>query len=65
VTVLPCHLGDVEPTLVRVSPQVLGRRPMFLVVHPDLARVARVRVVMDFVVEMMTSEARLLEGARP
>jgi DNA-binding transcriptional LysR family regulator len=63
LTVLPCHLGDVEPTLVRVAPQVLGTRPMFLVVHPDMARVARVRVVMDFVVEMMTGEARLLEGA--
>jgi DNA-binding transcriptional LysR family regulator len=31
VTVLFCHLGDVEPTLVRVSRQVLGMRPMFLV----------------------------------
>jgi len=48
VTVLPCHLGDVEPTLVRVSAQVLGTRPMFLVVHPDLARVAGVPVVMDY-----------------
>jgi hypothetical protein len=30
-----------------------------------MARVARVRVVMDFVLEMITSEARLLEGAIP
>jgi DNA-binding transcriptional LysR family regulator len=64
VTVLPCHLGDVEPTLARLAPDVLGARPMFLVVHPDMARVARVRVVMDFVVDMMTSEAALLHGAR-
>jgi len=65
VTVLPCHLGDVESTLVRLAPAVLGSRPMFLVVHPDLARVARVRVVMDFLIEIMTEEATLLEGARP
>jgi DNA-binding transcriptional LysR family regulator len=63
VTVLPCFLGDGEPTLVRVAPAVLGSRPMFLVVHPDLARVARVRVVMDFIVEIMTEEATHLRGA--
>jgi DNA-binding transcriptional LysR family regulator len=62
LTVLPCFLADVEPTLVRLSPAVLGTRPMFLVVHPDLARVARVRVVMDFIVEIMTGEAALLQG---
>jgi DNA-binding transcriptional LysR family regulator len=62
VTVLPCFLGDSEPSLVRLAPQHLGARPMYLVVHPDRARVARVRVVMDFIIEMMTGEARLLEG---
>jgi DNA-binding transcriptional LysR family regulator len=63
LTVLPGFLADVEPTLVRLSPAVLGTRPMFLVVHPDLARVARVRVVMDFIVEIITGEAALLQGA--
>jgi DNA-binding transcriptional LysR family regulator len=62
VTVLPCFLCDVEPTLVRLAPQHLGSRPMYLVAHPDRARVARVRVVMDFIIEMMTGEAKLLEG---
>jgi hypothetical protein len=31
---------------------VLGQRPIYLVVHPDMARVARVRAVMDFVIEV-------------
>jgi DNA-binding transcriptional LysR family regulator len=65
VTVLPCFLGDVEPTLARLAPKHLGTRPMYLVVHPDRARVARVRVVMDFVAEIMSAEAQLLNGARP
>jgi hypothetical protein len=36
---------------------------MYLVAHPDRARVARIRVVMDFIIEMMTSESQLLHGA--
>ena len=64
VTVLPCFLGDVEPSLARLAPALLGSRPMYLVAHPDRARIARVRVVMDFVAQMMTSEAQLLHGAR-
>jgi DNA-binding transcriptional LysR family regulator len=62
VSVLPCLLGDVEPTLVRLAPAILGARPMFLVVHPDRATVARVRVVMDYIAEIMAAESKLLEG---
>jgi DNA-binding transcriptional LysR family regulator len=64
VTVLPCFLGDAEPTLRRLAAKHLGSRPMYLVVHPDRARVARVRVVMDFIAEMMAAESQLLHGAR-
>ena len=34
---------------------------IFLVVHPNLARVARVRAVMDFVVALFTRDAELSE----
>ena len=64
VTVLPCFLGDPEPSLQRLAAKNLGSRPMHLVVHPDRARVARVRVVMDFITEIMTAESQLLHGAR-
>jgi hypothetical protein len=30
----------------------------YLVVHQDLARVARVRVVMDFAIDLLTTEAK-------
>jgi hypothetical protein len=44
---------------------VLGGRDIFLVVHPDLVRVARVRAVMDFVVELFAKDAALWSGASP
>ena len=63
VAVLPCFLAAAEPALRRLTPQVLGARDVFLVVHPDLARVARVRAVMDFLVETFERDAPVWSGA--
>jgi len=65
VAAIPCFLGDAEPTLVRLTPELIGERDIFLVVHPDLARVARVRVVIDFLVATMAREAAFLSGRGP
>jgi len=46
----PCWMGDPETALRRVGGATIGARDVFLVVHPDLAKVARVRAVVDFVV---------------
>jgi DNA-binding transcriptional LysR family regulator len=62
IAAIPCLLGDAETTLVRLTPDLIGERDMFLVVHPDLARIARVRVVMDFFVERFAAEASILSG---
>jgi DNA-binding transcriptional LysR family regulator len=62
LTVLPCFLGDDEPSLARVTDRVLGTRDVFLVVHPDLAKVGRVRAVMDFVTSTFEAEAALWKG---
>jgi DNA-binding transcriptional LysR family regulator len=64
VSVLPCFMSDPEPALRRLAPQVLGGRDIFLVAHPDVARVARVRAVMDFVVESFERDAALWSGER-
>jgi DNA-binding transcriptional LysR family regulator len=64
ITVLPCFLGDVEPVLARLTPRLLGSRDVFVVVHPDLARTARVRAVMDFVIEALAKDAALWSGVR-
>ena len=60
--VLPCFLGDPEKALRRLTPRVLGSRDIFLVAHPDLARIARVRAVMDFIVEAFVRDAALWSG---
>jgi DNA-binding transcriptional LysR family regulator len=62
IAVVPCFLAEREDAIVRLTPQVLGSRDVVLVVHPDLARVARVRVVMDFLIERMTRDAGVLAG---
>ena len=62
VVALPCFVADVEPTLERLTPRVIGVRVMELVVHPDAAKVAKVRAVMDFVIELFVDERRLLRG---
>jgi DNA-binding transcriptional LysR family regulator len=62
VAVVPCFVAEREAGLVRLTPEVLGARDVFLVVHPDMARVARVRVVMEFLVDRFARDAELLSG---
>jgi hypothetical protein len=52
----------VEHSTVSRRLAALGSRDAWLVVHPDLARVPRVRVVMEFVVAVMTEEAASFRG---
>jgi len=65
ISAVPCFFAEGEPRLRRLTPRVLGGRDIFLVVHPDLVRVARVRAVMDFVVELFAKDAALWSGASP
>ena len=61
ISAVPCFFAESEPRLRRLTPRILGGRDIFLVVHPDLARVARVRAVMDFVVELFARDAAAVE----
>jgi DNA-binding transcriptional LysR family regulator len=62
LTVLPCQVAEAEPGLRRLAPDVLGTRTLSLVVHPDLARVARVRAVMDFLAEVIARDRAQMTG---
>jgi DNA-binding transcriptional LysR family regulator len=62
IAVVPCFVAAREETMVRLTPEVLGSRDIMLVVHRDLSRAARVRVVMDFLIEHFTREAAVLSG---
>jgi DNA-binding transcriptional LysR family regulator len=59
---LPCVCGDAEPSLERALPRPIGHHDLWLVVHPDVKSSARVRVVMDFVTELVLAETPLLSG---
>jgi DNA-binding transcriptional LysR family regulator len=63
LAVLPCYLGDIDPTLQRVGP-VLNEvwADQWLLVHRDLRELARVRRVMDALVTLFQEQKSLLEG---
>jgi DNA-binding transcriptional LysR family regulator len=51
--ILPCLAADNDPDLLRLLPPERVRSvPLWLVVHRDLLRTARVRVVMDFLADV-------------
>lgn len=60
---LPCIMGDTESGLVRVfGPDVLGSLELWLMARNDLAQLAHVRAVMEFVVDAVKRHKARLEG---
>jgi DNA-binding transcriptional LysR family regulator len=63
---LPCYLGDTDARLVRVRPPIAEMTTaLWVLTHPDLARTARVRLLMDYVSAALGKQRPLLEGQRP
>ena len=63
LTALPCMVGDVEIGLERVfGPDTLGSLEMWLMTRNDLAQLAHVRAVMEFVVDAVKRHRSPLEG---
>ena len=64
--VLPCFLGDGEPSLIRRSePDPNLTTELWLLTHPDLRRTARVRALMEHLDGAIRSLAPLLAGQVP
>lgn len=59
---LPCFAVAHQLGLVRVTPRVIARRQIVLAVHPDLAKVARVRATLDFLLELFERDRVLWSG---
>ena len=60
---LPCIMGDAESGLQRVfGPDVLGGLELWLMARNDLAQLAHVRAVMEFVVDAVRRHKASLEG---
>jgi DNA-binding transcriptional LysR family regulator len=65
VTMLPCFLAEAEPSLRRLTADVLAARPMWMVFHPDVVQIKRVRTVIDFISAVVAREAHALRGDGP
>jgi DNA-binding transcriptional LysR family regulator len=66
VAPLPCYLGDRDPALLRVRgpiPAMAAR--MWVLIHPDLRRVVRIRAFVDFMLPALERMRALLEGRAP
>lgn len=63
---LACFIGDLEPSLKRVP----GAQPdiewdLWLLWHRDLRKTARVRLLVDYLAEVIGRRRELIEGRRP
>jgi DNA-binding transcriptional LysR family regulator len=59
---LPCFVAWDAGGLVRLTPRIVGGRPILVVAHPDLLRTARVRATVDFLAELFARDAELWSG---
>jgi len=63
VAALPCFIGDVDPELSRISdPFDEMAVTLWVLIHPDLRRTARVRAFVEFVAARLEQLRPLIEG---
>lgn len=62
VAPLPCYLADPDPALCRVQAPLLEMESaLWLLTHPDLRRVARIRAVLDFLSKWLIDQRQLID----
>ena len=60
---LPCYVGDADPLLRRLAkPMPELAVSLWLITHPDLRKVARIRAALDVLAAGLVSQRPLLEG---
>lgn len=62
--VLPCFIGDRRPALQRIGSYFEGGPRLWLLTHEQLRRSPRVRVLMDFLTELLERDASIFEGGQ-
>jgi DNA-binding transcriptional LysR family regulator len=64
LALLPCVLADHEPSLQRLTPQVLATRSLSLVYRREMRLSESISAVIDFVFGVIAEHAARIEGAR-
>ncbi len=62
VALLPCYIGDSDPSLRRLRDPQPEPREIWLLVHGDLRRTPRIRAVIDWLDELVERARPALEG---
>lgn len=64
VGILPCFMGDADKTLARVYPDTepLAALDAWVVAHPDMRRVERIRTFMHFIADCFNDNEALITG---
>ena len=66
ISILPCFMGDPDPGLVRYSePCAEWDLGLWILLHPDLRRTARVLAFRDYMMEAIMAQADLFVGRCP
>lgn len=67
LAVLPCYLGDLEPSICRViqAPPKTWRSDLWLLTRPELRQVPRIKQLFDAVYEGTRAMVPLFEGLAP
>jgi DNA-binding transcriptional LysR family regulator len=66
IGMLPCFMGDMDPSLRRLPPYRLeSMYDLWLLTHADLRKTARVRAFINFLADAMAPHKDLIEGRRP
>jgi DNA-binding transcriptional LysR family regulator len=61
--ILPCFVGDADPSLIRLTPPIEEvEADYWLLVHPDLKAVPRVRHVMEWIRGVFKASRAALRG---
>ena len=66
VAVLPVYMADTDPTMRRVidDPITETSPDIWVLTHPDVRRMARVRIFADFISKAILADRDLFEGRR-
>lgn len=65
IAVLPCFIGDAVPQLARVFPESIGINTGWIVYHESLRDTARIRVVVEALVEVFERAEDRFSGRDP